>query len=123
MARIHRLMRKGHYASRISSCAPVYFAGVLEYLCSEIIETAGNLLLSDFTELQTVFFSAGDIARKYRKTTIVPRHVMLAVKSDNELEALLKGVLLHDAGVKPHIEPALVKKKKEDEEEEEESDE
>ena len=35
-------MRKGHYASRIGSFAPVYFAGVLEYLCGEILEMAGN---------------------------------------------------------------------------------
>ena len=28
---------------------------------------------------------------------------MLAVKNDNELDALLKGVLLHGAGVKPHM--------------------
>ena len=48
---------------------------------------------------------------------------MLAVKNDNELDALLKGVLLHGAGVKPHIEPALVKKRKDEDEEETESDE
>ena len=50
---------------------------------------------------------------------------MLAVKNDEEMDALLKGVLLHGAGVKPHIEPAIVKKKdgEEDEEDDVESDE
>ena len=46
---------------------------------------------------------------------------MLAVKNDKELDALLKGVLLHGAGVKPHIEPAIVKKKDDEEEDESES--
>ena len=41
---------------------------------------------------------------------------MLAVKNDKELDALLKGVLLHAAGVKPHIEPVLVRKEDEEEE-------
>ena len=42
---------------------------------------------------------------------------MLAVKNDEELDALLKGVLLHGAGVKPHIEQVLVGNEDEEEEE------
>ena len=45
---------------------------------------------------------------------------MLAIKNDQELDALLKGVLLQGAGVKPHIEPGLRKKEDEDEDDEEE---
>ena len=48
---------------------------------------------------------------------------MLAIKTDHELNALLKGVLLQGAGVKPHIEPVLVRKKGEGEDEEDEEDE
>lgn len=110
-------MRKGQYAPRIGSCAPVYFAGVLEYLCAEILETAGNqsVILSRLSASTSI--SAGDLVRKHRNAIIVPRHVMLAVKNDKELEALLKGVLLQGAGVKPHIEQVLVRKEDEEEEE------
>ena len=122
VTRIHRQLRKGPYASRIGSCAPVFFAGVLDYLCGEILEIAGNqqpYLNSDFSRGSN-FFSVGDLSRKQGKDKIVPRHVMLAIKNDQELDALLKGVLLQGAGVKPHIEPGLRKKEDDEEEEEEE---
>jgi histone H2A len=32
VGRIHRLLRKGHYAQRVGAGAPVYLAAVLEYL-------------------------------------------------------------------------------------------
>ena len=125
LSRIHRQMRKGPYAARIGSCAPVYFAGVLEYLCAEILESAGNQqsYLGSSIFLGLIFFSAGEFSRSKGKDKIVPRHVMLAIKTDHELNALLKGVLLQGAGVKPHIEPVLVRKKGEGEDEEDEEDE
>ena len=42
VGRVHRFLRKGHYADRIGSGAPVYLAAVLEYLSAEILELAGN---------------------------------------------------------------------------------
>ena len=42
VGRIHRFLRKGPYADRVGSFAPVYMATVLEYLCAEIIELAGT---------------------------------------------------------------------------------
>ena len=37
VGRVHRILRKGNYAPRIGSGAPVYLAAVLEYLSAEIL--------------------------------------------------------------------------------------
>jgi len=98
VGRIHRLLRKGPYGSRIGSFAPVYLAAVMEYLTAEILELAGIL------------------AREGKKGRwrILPRHVLLAVKNDTELDKLLVGVMMEGGGVLPHINPALTKQEDED---------
>ena len=98
VGRIHRILRKGPYASRIGSFAPVYLAAVMEYLTAEILELAGIM------------------ARDYGRNKILPRHVLLAVKNDTELDKLLKGVMMEGGGVLPNINPALNSKNGEDEE-------
>lgn len=40
--RIARFMKNGRYTDRIGGGAPVYLAATLQYLCSEILELAGN---------------------------------------------------------------------------------
>ena len=75
VGRIGRYLRQGKYATRMGAGAPVYLAAVLEYLCAEILELAGNA------------------ARDNKKSRIVPRHITLAVKNDEELNKLLGGVV------------------------------
>ena len=85
VGRVHRLLRKGNYAERIGAGAPVYLAAVMEYLAAEILELAGNA------------------ARDNKKTRIIPRHIQLAMRYDEEFDALLKNVSIPEGGVLPNI--------------------
>ena len=93
VGRIKRFLRQGKYGTRIGGGAPVYLAAVLEYLCAEILELAGNA------------------ARDNKKSRIVPRHITLAVKNDEELNKLLGGVTIAAGGVLPNIHAVLLPKK------------
>lgn len=54
---------------------------------------------------------AGNAARDNKKTRISPRHVLLAVRNDDELGKLLQGVTIASGGVLPNINPVLLPKK------------
>mmetsp|Transcript_19702 Transcript_19702/g.23517 ORF Transcript_19702/g.23517 Transcript_19702/m.23517 type:complete len:141 (+) Transcript_19702:78-500(+) len=93
VGRIGRFIKKGKYATRMGAGAPVYLAAVLEYLCAEILELAGNA------------------ARDNKKSRIIPRHITLAVKNDEELNKLLGDVTIASGGVLPNIHAILLPKK------------
>ena len=85
-------MRNMKVASRIGAGAPVYAAAVMEYLTAEILELAGNA------------------ARDNKKSRIIPRHIQLAVRNDEELNKLMGGVTIAAGGVLPNIHAVLLPK-------------
>ncbi|NXD20193.1 H2AL protein, partial [Spelaeornis formosus] len=93
VGRVFRHLRRGKYADRIGSGAAIYLAAVLEYLTAEVLELAGNA------------------AHENKKTRILPRHVQLAVRNDEELNKLFASVTIPQGGVMPNILSQLLPKK------------
>ena len=87
-ARLTRYLRGR--APRTSMSSGVYMGAVLEYLCAEVLELAGNA------------------ARDNKKTRIIPRHIQLAVRNDEELNKLLGSVAIAGGGVLPNIHANLL---------------
>ena len=54
---------------------------------------------------------AGNAARDNKKTRIIPRHIQLAVRNDEELNKLLGSVTIASGGVLPNIHATLLPKK------------
>jgi histone H2A len=94
VGRVARYMRNQRVAQRIGSGAPVYMAAVLEYLAAEVLELAGQA------------------ARDNKKARIIPRHIQLAVRNDEELNKLFGSVTIASGGVLPNIHGVLLPKSK-----------
>ncbi|KAM3678594.1 histone H2A-like [Ammospiza maritima maritima] len=93
VGRVYRFLRSGNYANRIGSGAAIYLAAVMEYLAVEVLELAGNA------------------AHENKKTRILPRHILLAVRNDDELNKLFACVTIPQGGVMPNILAQLLPKK------------
>ena len=94
VGRIARYLKKGRYAERVGAGAPVYLAAVLEYLAAEVLELAGNA------------------AKDNKKSRVVPRHIQLAVRNDEELSKLMGRTTIAAGGVLPNINVFLLPKAK-----------
>merc|ERR1711959_243027 len=91
--KIMKLMKRDRLNKTIRRDSSIYMAGVLEYLAQEIFELSG------------------EIAKKEKKARINPRHIKLALSDDEELFKIFGSALIHEGGVVPHIEQALLPKK------------
>ncbi|EAT48629.1 AAEL000303-PA, partial [Aedes aegypti] len=83
VGRIHRLLRKGNYVERVGAGALVYLSAVI------------------------------NAARDNKTSRIIPRHLQLAIRNDEELNKLLSGVTIAQGGVLPNIQAVLLPKKTE----------
>jgi len=89
-SRFQKKLIRGAYAPRIGFGAGLYMAAIVEYLCAEVLELSGNA------------------ARDNSRTRISPRHVMLAVRNDEELNKLLDRVHIANSGVIPSVHRILL---------------
>ncbi|MCP9260989.1 Histone H2A [Dirofilaria immitis] len=91
-ARAGLLFPKGRYARRISQSAAVYLSAVIEYLSAEMLELSGNA------------------CRDNKRQRLIPRHIVLAMKNDEELNQFCARVTCPGGGVLPFVHPALFAK-------------
>jgi histone H2A len=94
VSRISKYLRKGRFAPRLGVGASVFTTAVIEYLVAELLELSGNC------------------CREHKKARIVPRHIKLAIKNDEELNKLIGKVTISTGGVAPNLNEFLLSKKK-----------
>jgi len=129
VGRIARYLKAGKYAERVGAGAPVYLSAVLEYLAAEVTSRSRShpipspsqffdprrsdppILNGWFRGCSQVLELAGNAARDNKKNRIVPRHIQLAVRNDEELSKLLGTVTIAAGGVMPNIHQTLLPKK------------
>eukprot|EP00435_Cladocopium_sp_Y103_P035315 s2083_g9.t1 len=93
VSKIRRILKENRYAKSVKKDAGIYLTGVIEYVCAEILELAGNS------------------AKENKKQRIIPRNIQLAIRNDEELNKYMSNVTVRSGGVIPHIHQTLMPEK------------
>lgn len=88
--RIHRALKEGAYAKRVSRRAARFLAAILQQLTKELLQVA---LIQ---------------AENDGKVRINNRHIALAIAEDEDFASLLSDVIIARGGVRPMIHPELL---------------
>jgi len=91
--RFTRALKKGGYTKRLAVGASIYLTAVIEYITAEVLELAGNA------------------AKDQKKNRIIPRHIQLAIRNDEELNKYMSSVTITGGGVLPNIHSVLLPRK------------
>eukprot|EP00443_Scrippsiella_acuminata_P025307 CAMPEP_0115265746 /NCGR_PEP_ID=MMETSP0270-20121206/51109_1 /TAXON_ID=71861 /ORGANISM="Scrippsiella trochoidea, Strain CCMP3099" /LENGTH=205 /DNA_ID=CAMNT_0002681817 /DNA_START=75 /DNA_END=692 /DNA_ORIENTATION=- len=91
--RIAKQLKRGGYTKRLAIGGSIYLTAVIEYITAEILELAGNS------------------AKDQKKNRIIPRHIQLAIRSDEELNKYMSNVTISGGGVIPQIHSELLPRK------------
>eukprot|EP01122_Echinamoeba_exundans_P011782 TRINITY_DN4805_c0_g1_i1.p1 TRINITY_DN4805_c0_g1~~TRINITY_DN4805_c0_g1_i1.p1 ORF type:complete len:305 (+),score=75.30 TRINITY_DN4805_c0_g1_i1:43-957(+) len=90
VGRIHTLLKAKFKGFRVGAGAPTYLAAVMEYMTAEVLELSGNA------------------SKDMKLKRIIPRHITLAIRGDEELDRFTSKVTIPGGGVIPHIHKSLI---------------
>jgi len=93
VGRLNRMIKHGRFSERVSISAGCFLAGVLEWMCAEILEPAANICVEK------------------KKKLIAPNHINLAIRSDEEFNMLMCETVIASGGKVPYINEFFAQKK------------